>query len=157
MTRLRPFSLRLSRLRLTQLRLTPLRSTRLRVLPSVDRIPVAGAALTLWIAVSPWVWGFADVHPAVANHVALTFGIGPLTLVMANLRPAACVVLLGGGWLALIPWLLGYGGDHVAWANELITGLLLIALSARVGGAMWIPPLRSLRVTRRASDLVSSR
>ena len=140
---------------MTRLRLMPPRPTRPRLLPSVERIPVAGAALTAWIALSPWVWGFADRHPAVANHVALAFGIGPLTLLMANLRPAAYVALLGGAWLALSPWLLGYSVDHVAWANELVTGLLLIALCAKAGGAMWIPRLRSLRVTRRTSDALS--
>jgi hypothetical protein len=93
-----------------------------------DRRLIAGAAITLWIAVSPWVWGFADSHPAVANHVSLVFGFGPLALLVVNLRPAAFVTLLGGIWLVVSPWLLGYATDHVAWLNELVTGLLLIAV-----------------------------
>ena len=76
----------------------------------------------LWVAISPWIWGFADSHPAVANHVVLVFGFGPLALMIANLRPAAFVTLLGGIWLAISPWLLGYATDHAAWLNELVTG-----------------------------------
>jgi SPW repeat len=113
---------------------------KLRVPRIHDRRPLAGAVLTLWIAISPWVWGFANDHSAVANHVALVFGFGPLALLIANLRPAAIVTLLGGMWLAISPWLLSYATDHAAWANELVTGLLLVVLCASAAG---------LRVPRR--------
>ena len=99
-----------------------------------DRQPIAGAAIFLWVAVSPWVWGFADSHPAVANHVALVFGFAPLALLIANLRGAAIVTLLGGVWLLASPWVLGYAGDHLAWLNELITGAALIVLCAQAAG-----------------------
>ena len=99
-----------------------------------DRRPLAGGAVALWIAISPWVWGFADSHSAVANHVSLVFGFGPLALLIANLRPAAVVTLLGGVWLAISPWLLGYATDHAAWLNELVTGLLLVVLCASAAG-----------------------
>ena len=105
-----------------------------------DRRPLAGGALVLWIAISPWLWGFADSHSAVANHVSVVFGFGPLALLIANLRPAAFVTLLGGAWLAVSPWLLGYATDHAAWLNELVTGLLLVVLCASAAG---------LRVSRR--------
>jgi hypothetical protein len=99
-----------------------------------DRRPLAGGAVILWIAISPWIWGFADSHSAVANHVALVFGFGPLALLIANLRPAAVVTLLGGVWLAISPWLLGYATGHAAWLNEFVTGLLLIVLCASAAG-----------------------
>lgn len=107
---------------------------RLQVPHLNDRRPLAGGALALWIAISPWLWGFADSHSAVANHVALVLGFGPLALLIANLRPAAFVTLLGGVWLAISPWLLGYATDHAAWLNELVTGLLLIVLCASAAG-----------------------
>jgi hypothetical protein len=106
-----------------------------------DRRPLAGGALVLWIAISPWLWGFANNHSAVANHVSLVFGFGPLALLIANLRPAAFVTLLGGVWLAVSPWLLGYATDHAAWLNELVTGLLLVVLCASAAG---------IRLSRRA-------
>jgi SPW repeat len=99
-----------------------------------DRRPLAAAAVTVWIAVSPWVWGFAGSHPAVANHVAVVLDFGPLALLIANLRPAAFVTLLGGAWLVISPWLLGYATDHAAWLNELVTGVLLIVLCASAAG-----------------------
>jgi hypothetical protein len=93
-----------------------------------------GGAIFPWIALSPWLWGFADSHAAVANHVSLVFGFAPLALIMVNLLPAAFVTLLGGVWLAISPWLLGYATDHAAWVNELVTGLLLIVLCASAAG-----------------------
>lgn len=99
-----------------------------------DRRPLAAGAVILWIAISPWLWGFADSHPAVANHVSIVFAFGPLALLIANLRPAAFVTLLGGIWLAISPWLLGYATDHAAWLDELVTGLLLIVLCASAAG-----------------------
>ena len=111
--------------------------TRMQTLPTPpvpDRRQLAGGAIFLWIALSPWAWGFADSHAAVANHVSIVFGFAPLALIMVNLRPAAFVTLLGGVWLALSPWLLGYAADHTAWLNELLTGLLLIVLCAGAAG-----------------------
>jgi SPW repeat len=99
-----------------------------------DRRPVAAAGVTLWVTISPWVWGFADSHSAVANHVAVVFAFGPLALWIVNLRAAAIVTLLGGAWLAVSPWLLGYATDRVAWLNELVSGLLLIVLCTSATG-----------------------
>ena len=99
-----------------------------------DRRPLAGGAIMTWVAVSPFIWGFADKNGAVANHVFLFFSFGPMVLMIASLRPAAIVTIAGGVWLALSPWVLGYAGDHQAWLNELVTGLLLIALSASAAG-----------------------
>jgi len=115
-----------------------------------DRRPLAAGAVILWIAISPWVWGFADSHPAVANHVSFVLGFGPLALLIANLRAAAFVTLLGGVWLAISPWVLGYAGDHAAWLNELVSGLLLIVLCASAAGIP-IPGRGGARLARRKS------
>jgi hypothetical protein len=115
-----------------------------------DRRPLAAGAVILWIAISPWLWGFADSHPAVANHVSVVFGFGPLALLIVNLRAAAFVTLLGGAWLAISPWLLGYATDHAAWLNELVTGLLLIVLCASAAGVRISARARA-RLARRRS------
>ena len=115
-----------------------------------DRRPLAAGAVILWIAISPWVWGFADSHPAVANHVSFVLGFGPVALLIANLRAAAFVTLLGGVWLAISPWVLGYAGDHAAWLNELVSGLLLIVLCASAAGIP-IPGRGGARLARRKS------
>ncbi len=102
--------------------------------PLPDRRAIAGAAIFGWVAVSPWIWGFADAHSAVANHVALVFGFAPLALMIANLRGAAFVTLAAGVWLAISPWVLGYATDHLAWLNELVSGVVLIVLCVNAVG-----------------------
>jgi hypothetical protein len=99
-----------------------------------DRRLPAASALIVWIALSPWIWGFAGAHPAIANHVFLVLAFGPLALMISALRPAALVTIGGGVWLALSPWILGYAGDHLAWLNELVTGALLVVLAANPAG-----------------------
>lgn len=101
-----------------------------RPLPPHQRLPLAAGAVTLWSTVAPWIWGFADNHSAVANHIFFTFAFGPLALLIAVLRPAAFVALAGGVWLALSPWVLGYATDHAAWLSELVSGGLLVVVCA---------------------------
>jgi hypothetical protein len=114
-----------------------------------DRRALTGGIVIVWVALSPWLWGFANSRSAVANHVFLVFSFGPLTLIMANLRPAAFVTLLGGMWLVVSPWVLGYASDRTAWLNELVTGMLLIILAADAGGLRSLIRLRSKRAGRR--------
>lgn len=104
-----------------------------------DRRLIAAGALTLWIAIAPWLWGFAGAPAAVANHVFLVFAFGPLAAMMVALRPAALVTVVGGVWLVLSPWVLGYAGDHTAWLNELVTGALLVVLAASAAGLIGAP------------------
>jgi hypothetical protein len=119
-----------------------------RTLPAPDRRQLAGGAIFLWIALSPWVWGFARSHAAVANHVTLVFGFAPLALIMVNLRPAAFVTLLGGIWLLASPWVLGYATDHAAWLNELVSGAALVVLCTNAAGVSFPSRGRSRRATR---------
>jgi SPW repeat-containing protein len=125
---------------------------RVRVPRIQDRRPIAGAAIFLWVALAPWVWGFADSRAAVANHVALLFGFGPLALIMVNLRAAAFVTLLGGLWLVASPWALGYASNHAAWLNELASGLALIVLCASAAGVDFLRRARSGRVTTQSGS-----
>jgi hypothetical protein len=120
-------------------------------IPHVDRRVLAAGAVMLWVALSPWLWGFANSRPAVANHVALVFGFGPLALLIVNLRPAALVTLLAGIWLVVSPWLLGYATDHLAWLNEFATGALLIVLCADAAGARRLIRARRKRGPRRTA------
>jgi hypothetical protein len=123
-----------------------------RTLPVPDRRQLAGGAIFLWIALSPWVWGFAASHAAVANHVALVFGFAPLALIMVNLRPAAFVTLLGGVWLVTSPWVLGYATDHAAWLNEFVTGVVLVVLCASAAGVGSVRRARTGRARSRSGS-----
>jgi SPW repeat len=94
------------------------------------RLNAAAGTLILWVALGPWVWGYATSPAAVASHVFFIFAFGPLTLLIVVLRPAAYVLLAAGLWLAVSPWLLGYATNHTAWLSELVTGTLLTILAA---------------------------
>jgi hypothetical protein len=112
------------------------------------RLNAAAGALILWIALGPWVWGYATSPAAVASHVFFIFAFGPLTLLIAVLRPAAYVLLAAGLWLASSPWLLGYATNHSAWLSELVTGALLSVVAARAAGinlAAFVPARRRHR------------
>jgi hypothetical protein len=98
------------------------------------RLNLAAGALVLWVALGPWVWGYASSPAAVASHVFFIFAFGPLTLLIAVLRPAAYVVFAAGLWLVTSPWLLGYATNHSAWLSELVTGALLSVVAARAAG-----------------------
>jgi hypothetical protein len=97
----------------------------------LDKLNVAAGALMLWVALGPWVWGYASSGSAVASHVFFIFAFGPLTLLLVVLRPAAFVVFGAGLWLAVSPWLLGYATNHSAWLSELVTGVLFSIIGAR--------------------------
>ena len=98
------------------------------------RLNAAAGTLILWVALAPWAWGYATNPAAVANHVFFILAFGPLTLLIAVLRPAAYTLLAAGLWLASSPWLLGYATNHTAWLNELVTGTLLTILAAHAAG-----------------------
>jgi hypothetical protein len=68
---------------------------------------------------------------------------------IAVLRPAALVTILGGLWLALSPWILGYAPDHAAWLNELVAGALLAVLGTASAGIAGRHPTLLRRARRR--------
>jgi SPW repeat len=119
--------------------------TRLRTLQAQYRLPLAAGAVMLWVAVGPWLWGFAGSRPAIANHVFLIFAFGPLALLIGALRPAAFVTLAGSVWLGLSPWVLGYATTQAAWVNELISGVLLSVICVKAAGVVRFPAARRRR------------
>ena len=67
------------------------------------KLNAAAGVLVLWVALGPWVWGYAGSPAAVASHVFFIFAFGPLTLLILVFRPAAYAVLAAGLWLAVEP------------------------------------------------------
>jgi hypothetical protein len=112
------------------------------------RLNLAAGALILWVALAPWIWGYATSPAAVASHVFFIFAFGPPTLLIAVLRPAAYMLLAAGLWLAASPWLLRYATNHTAWLSELVTGTLLTILATHAAGIN-IARLTSARRNRR--------
>jgi hypothetical protein len=87
-------------------------------------------AMILAVLLTPWIFGYSDSHTAIVNHIVFTAAFGPVAVLVGVVPPAAKVLLVGAVWLVLSPWLLGYAADHDAWLVELVSGLVLIIVSA---------------------------
>ena len=85
----------------------------------------------LWLAVSPWLAGYASQPEATANAA-----ITGLVLALAAHFEASCEVSLerlnlgGGLWLIMAPFLLGFDDMPVAAANCVAAGAAIGALAA---------------------------
>jgi hypothetical protein len=85
----------------------------------------------LWLAVSPWLAGYAS-HPAPTANAA----VAGLVLALAAHFEASCELSmdwlnLGGGlWLLGAPFVLGFDGVSVAAANSVAVGAAVAALAA---------------------------
>ena len=88
-------------------------------------------SLGLWLAVSPWLVGYAW-HPAATANAALA----GLALALAAHFEASCEVSiewlhLGAGlWLLVAPFLLGFDGVPVAAADSVAVGAAVAVLAA---------------------------
>ena len=87
--------------------------------------------LGMWLAVSPWLTGYADDAAATANA-----SVAGLLLALAAHLEASCElsiewVNLGGGvWLLMAPFLLGFDDVRLAAANCIAVGAAAAALAA---------------------------
>lgn len=88
-------------------------------------------SIALWLAVSPWLAGYAS-HPAATANAA----VAGLALALAAHFEASCELSiawlnLGAGvWLLVAPFLLGFNGETVAAANCVSVGAAVAALAA---------------------------
>lgn len=88
-------------------------------------------AVGLWLAVSPWLMGYAS-HPAATANAAV---VG-LVLALAAHFEASCELsvewlhLAAGAWLLAAPFLLGFDGVPLAAANSVAVGASVAALAA---------------------------
>ena len=88
--------------------------------------------LGLWLAVSPWIIGFADGDPA-ATRNALIVGIAiavlsALTFLAYHIVEEWIDVILGV-WLIVSPWVLAGPRDPTVVADFVIVGAIVLALS----------------------------
>ena len=91
-----------------------------------------GAALGVWLCVSPWLLGYADHYPATAN--AVLFGIILATEELMHLGRHEDVEewfdVVIGIWLVISPVALGFDNVTAASFNTMIVGLLSVAFGA---------------------------
>ena len=95
----------------------------------------ASFALGLWLAVSPWLAGYAEHEAATANAViiGLVLALGShFECVACDDLPAEWLNLAVGAWLMGAPFVLEFTGAAVASANALVIGafVALLAFSA---------------------------
>ena len=93
----------------------------------------ASFALGLWLAVSPWLAGYAEHEAATANAVlsGLVLALGShVECVACHDLPAEWLNLAAGGWLMCAPFALEFTGTVVAAANAIVVGGFVAALAA---------------------------
>jgi hypothetical protein len=93
----------------------------------------ASFALGLWLAVSPWIAGYAEHEAATANAVAvgLVLALGShFECVACDDLPAEWLNLGIGVWLVCAPFILEFSSPAVASVNCLVVGAFVAALAA---------------------------
>jgi SPW repeat len=91
----------------------------------------ASFALGLWLAVSPWLAGYADNEAATANAVFLGLALALAAHFDASceLNAAEWLVLVAGVWLVASPFVLDFSGVLVATVNAIAVGGFITALA----------------------------
>ena len=90
-------------------------------------------ALGLWLAMSPWICGYADdEHLATGNaaFIGIALALGSHFEVALDTEFAEWLNLAAGTWLAAAPFLLGFATAAVPAVNSIAVGTLVMALAA---------------------------
>jgi len=91
----------------------------------------ASFALGLWLAVSPWLVGYAENEAATANAAFLGLALALASHFEATFDHVSAEWLnLGAGvWLVAAPFALGFASAAVATANAIAVGTFVAALA----------------------------
>lgn len=91
----------------------------------------ASFALGLWLAVSPWIVGYAEHEAATANaaFVGLALALASHFEATFDHISAEWLNLAMGLWLVAAPFVLGFGAAAVASANSIAVGTLVTVLA----------------------------
>ena len=92
----------------------------------------ASFALALWLAVSPWLAGYAAHDAATANAALVGLLLAVTAHVAFSCEQMSCewLNLCGGLWLLASPFVLGFDGQLAAMGNAIAVGAAITALSA---------------------------
>jgi hypothetical protein len=92
----------------------------------------ASFALGLWLAVSPWIAGYAENEAATANAIILGLALAlgsHFECVACDELPAEWLNLAAGVWLICAPFVLGFTAAAVASANSVVVGAFVAMLA----------------------------
>ena len=90
-------------------------------------------ALGLWLAMSPWICGYADDERLATGNAAfigIALALGCHFEVALDADFAEWLNLAAGTWLAAAPFLLGFATAAVPAINSIAVGTLVMALAA---------------------------
>lgn len=93
----------------------------------------ASFALGLWLAMSPWICGYADdQHVATGNaaFMGIALALASHFEVVIDADFAEWLNLAAGTWLAAAPFFLGFAAAAVPAINSIAVGMLVTALAA---------------------------
>ena len=93
----------------------------------------ASFALGLWLAMSPWICGYADdEHLATGNaaFMGIALALGSHFEVALDTEFAQWLNLAAGTWLAAAPFILGFATAAVPGINSIAVGTLVMAFAA---------------------------
>jgi hypothetical protein len=91
----------------------------------------ASFVLALWLAVSPWLAGYAENAPATANAAFVGLALALASHFEASFDDVAgeWLNLAAGLWLMAAPFALGFSTAPVAAANSMAVGGCITALA----------------------------
>jgi hypothetical protein len=85
--------------------------------------------LGAWVAASPWIWGYDDVHGAIATDLVTGSAVIALTVAGIVFPPLNALTILAGVWLVPAPWLVGYGDEGgPVGLSDTLTGVMIATL-----------------------------
>jgi hypothetical protein len=93
----------------------------------------AGFSLGLWLAMSPWICGYADSQHAATGNAAfmgVALALGCHFRLTLDASSAEWLHLAAGAWLAAAPFLLGFVANAVPAINCIAVGTLAMAFAA---------------------------
>jgi hypothetical protein len=92
----------------------------------------ASFALGLWLAVSPWIAGYAEHPAATGNAVAVGLVLALAShfeCVACDTAPAEWLNFAVGLWLICAPFMLEFPASKVATVNSIAVGAFVVALA----------------------------
>ena len=93
----------------------------------------AGFGLGLWLAMSPWICGYADSQHAATGNAAfmgIALALGSHFQLTLDAAAAEWLALAAGIWLAAAPFLLGFANNVVPAVNCIAVGTLVMTHAA---------------------------
>ena len=91
----------------------------------------ASFALGLWLAMSPWICGYADEHAATGNaaFMGIALALGSHFQVSLDARSAEWLNFAAGLWLIAAPFFLGFATAALSAVNCVAVGTLVMVLA----------------------------